>query len=338
MPRSQIGVIGYGNIGSKIVDLLLRENLQPVVVVRSPDKAKALGNDYYPAQLGSDIRPLFTTRYERLETADSVIVTASVPIDTIAPAVSRNNFIAHNVPILCEVASRLASHISEETLIINITNPVEGMVYTLNKAGRFNPKNVIGVGTAVEAARYETFISQALGIAREQVLSTVIGGHNESDSVFLPKCTKIGQLPLSHFNLSETVLSNLENQARKLGLDIYYSSNQSATITPAALAVNLAKAHLNDDIQRVVNCTMEVPLAFVNPMLGEDGIACDEPTVTLGVLALLNCQGADPQKIPVSSIDTPKLSRAVHNIIKQQKLVREFMVPLFGDWLVGDRS
>ena len=84
MSRNQIGVIGYGNIGSKTVDLLLRENIQPVVVVRDPDKAQALEDDYYPAQLGSDIRPIFTTDYAALDRADSVIVTASVSSDAIA--------------------------------------------------------------------------------------------------------------------------------------------------------------------------------------------------------------------------------------------------------------
>ena len=184
MSRNQVGVIGHGNIGSKIVDLLLRENIQPVVVVRNPDKAKALGDDYYPAQLGSDIRPIFTTQYERLEKVDSVIVTASVPIEKIAATGSRNGFIEYNTPIICEVASRLAQHLSQNSLVIAITNPVEGMVYALQHAGDFEARQVIGVGTAVEAARYETFISEALGIAREQVVSTVIGGHNESDSVF----------------------------------------------------------------------------------------------------------------------------------------------------------
>jgi Trk K+ transport system NAD-binding subunit len=50
MPRNQIGVVCYGNIGNKIVHLLLRENIQPVVVIRNPDKAKTLDDDYYPAQ------------------------------------------------------------------------------------------------------------------------------------------------------------------------------------------------------------------------------------------------------------------------------------------------
>jgi hypothetical protein len=58
-------------------------------------------------------------------------------------------------------------------------------------------------------------------------------------------------------------------------------------MTPASLAVNLAKAHLNNDAKRIVNCTMEVPLAFIKDMLGDDVIESDEPTVTLGVLALL---------------------------------------------------
>ena len=323
MPRNQIGVIGYGNIGSKIVDLLLRENIQPVVVVRNPDKAKALEDDYYPAQLGSDIRPIFTTNYETLEKADSVIVTASVPIEFIATTKSRNSFIEYNTPIICEVASKLVKNISKDTLIVIMTNPVEGMVYTLKNAGGFESRNVIGVGTAVEAARYETLISKALGIAREQVVSTVIGGHNENDSVFLPKCTKIGQLPLLHFNLSEKEILELENQAKTLGWNIFQKSNQSASITPAALAVNLVKAHLNNDAKRVVNCTMEVPLAFVNDLLGDDAIESDEPTVTLGVLALLNCKGAEPPKIPVSRIDTRNLSKAVQNIIKQQEMVRD---------------
>ena len=132
----------------------------------------------------------------------------------------------------------------------------------------------------------------------------------------------MGQLPLSHFNLSVEALLALERRAQTLGWDIFHKSNQAAAITPAALAVNLAKAHLNNDVKRVVNCTMEVPLAFVNEMLGEDAIASDEPTVTLGVLALLNAQGAEPQKIPVSRIDTQSLNQAVQNIIKQQQLVR----------------
>ena len=326
MPRNQIGVIGYGNIGSKIVDLLLGENIQPVVVVRNPDKAKALEDDYYPAQLGSDIRPIFTTNYQTLEKADSVIVTASVPIEIIANLKSRNGFLEYNTPILREVGLKLAKHTSKNTLIIIMTNPVEGMVYALKNAGGFESRNVIGVGTAVEAARYETFISKALGVAREQVVSTVIGGHNEQDSVFLPKCTKIGQLPLLHFNLKEKELLELENQAKTLGWNIFQKTNQSASITPAALAVNLAKAHLSNDAKRVVNCTMEVPLEFVNEMLGNDTISGDEATVTLGVLALLNCCGAEPQKIPLSRINTRDLSRAVQNIIKQQEMVRLFSV------------
>lgn len=323
MSINQIGVIGYGKIGSKTVDLLLRENIQPVVVVRNPDKAKALEDDYAPAQLGSDIRPIFTTHYETLDRADSIIVTASVATEVIITTKNRNSLIEYNTHILCEVASKLARNISKDTLIVTMTNPVEGMVYTLKNAGRFESKKVIGVGTAVEAARYETLISKALGVAREQVVSTVIGGHNENDSVFLPKCTKVGQLPLLHFNLSAEDLSDLQNQAKTSGMKILQKSSQSASLTPAALAVNLAKAHLSTNAKRVVNCTMEVPLAFVNEMLGDDAIESDEPTVTLGLLALLNCQGAEPQKIPLSQIDTQNLSNAVQNIIKQQKMVRK---------------
>ncbi len=324
MSRNQIGVIGYGKIGSKTVDLLLRENIQPVVVVRNPDKAKALDDDYAPAQLGSDIRPIFTTHYETLAQADSVIVTASVATEVIITTKNRNSLIEYNTSILCEVASKLANNISKDTLIVTMTNPVEAMVYILKNAGGFEAKKVIGVGTAVEAARYETLISKTLGVAREQVVSTVIGGHNENDSVFLPKCTKIGQLPLLHFNLSAENLLELQNQAKTSGMNILQKSSQSASLTPAALAVNLVKAHLSPNAKRVVNCTMEVPLAFVNEMLGEDAIESDEPTVTLGLLALLNCQGAEPQKIPLSRIDTQNLRKAVQNIIKQQEMVREW--------------
>jgi malate dehydrogenase len=326
MSRNQIGVIGYGKIGSKTVDLLLRENIQPVVVVRNSDKAKALEDDYAPAQLGSDIRPIFTTDYETLAQADSVIVTASVATEVIIVTKTRNSFIQYNTPILCDVAAKLAKNISKDTLIVTMTNPVEGMVYALKNSGGFESRNVIGVGTAVEAARYETLISKTLGVAREQVVSTVIGGHNEDDSVFLPKCTKIGQLPLLHFNLSAEELLELQNQAKTSGMNILQKSRQSASVTPAALAVNLAKAHLSNHAKRIVNCTMEVPLAFVNEMLGDDAIESDEPTVTLGVLALLNCQGAEPQKIPLARIDTQNLSKAVQNIIKQQEMVRDFMI------------
>ena len=186
----------------------------------------------------------------------------------------------------------------------------------------FEARNVVGVGTAVEAARYETLISHALGIAREQVVSTVIGGHNEHDSVFLPKCTKIGQLPLLHFNLSESELLDLEQQAKTLGMTIFQKSHQSASVTPAALAVNLAKAHLNTDAKSVVNCTMEVSVEFVNSLLGDDAIDTPEPTVALGVLALLNSQGAIAQNIPISRINTQNLRKAIQNIIEQQEKVR----------------
>jgi malate dehydrogenase len=204
-----------------------------------------------------------------------------------ATSKSRITHIEYNTSIMCKVASKLAKNISKDTLIVIMTNPVESRVYALKNAGGFESRNVIGVGAAVEAARYEALISKALGIAREQVVSTVIGGHNENDSVFLPKYTKIGQFPLLHFNLSEKDLLELENQAKTLGWNILQKSNQFSSITPASLAVNLAKAHLNNDAKPVVNCTREVPLAFVNDMLGDDVIESDEPTVTLGVLALL---------------------------------------------------
>ena len=322
MSRNQIGVIGYGNIGSKTVDLLLHENIQPVVIVRDPDKAQALEDDYYPAQLGSDIRPIFTTNYAALERADSVIVTASVSNEAISKTKDRNSLIEYNTPIMCEVGAQLAKYISPDTLIISVTNPVEGMIYALKTAGGFAARNVLGVGTAVEAARYETLISHALGIAREQVVSTVIGGHNDRDSVFLPKCTKIGQLPLLHFNLSEAELLDLEQQAKTLGISILQKSHQSASITPAALAVNLAKAHLNTTAKSVVNCTLEVSLEFANSLLGADAIETSEPTVALGVLALLNSQGAIAQHIPISRINTQNLRKAIVSIIEQQEKVR----------------
>lgn len=323
MTRNQIGVIGYGNIGSKVVDLLLRENIQPIIVVRNPDKAQALEYDYYPAQLNSDIEPIFTTEYEKLEKVDSVIVTASAPVEVITNTKNRNTFIEYNTPIICEVASKLSQYIPQETLIVTMTNPVEGMVYALRRAGGFEPRNVIGVGTAVEAARYETLIAKALGVLRGQVISTVIGGHNQDDAIFLPKCTKVGQLPLLHFNFSEQELLALENDAKTLGWTIFEKSQQPAAITPATLAVNLAKAHLNNQRKRVVNCTMEVPLAFVNEMLGDNPIDSNELTVAIGGLALLNSQGVEPQKIPASRINTPNFNRAVRNIIKQQERVRD---------------
>jgi malate dehydrogenase len=326
MPRIQTGVIGYGRIGSRIVDLLLLANIQPVVIVRDPDKAKALEYDYYPAQYQQETRPIFTTNYHALESVDSVIVTSSAPIEVIANSYNRNSFIEYNTPIICKVAITLASIISKDALIVSMTNPVEGMLYALKTIGEFDPGKVLGVGTAVDAARYEALIAQALGVARDQVVSTVIGGHNANDSVFLPKCTKIAQLPLSHFYLSEMELLELENHASNLGFDIYHKTNQAAAKTPAMLAVSLVKAHLTTDAKRVVNCTMEVSLDFVNDMLGEHAIESCEPAVSLGVLALLSGKGAEPQKIPAAQIDTQKLGIAVRNIIKQQEAVRDYII------------
>src|SRR6476619_5094328 len=156
MPRRhKIALIGAGNIGGELAALAAREELGDVVLFDIPDKeglakGKALDLEQNGAVLGYDSHITGTSNWDDCAGADVVIVTAGVPRK---PGMSRDDLLSINLKIIRSVAAQVKTN-APDALVIVISNPLDGMVWALQKFCGLPTKKVVGMAGVLDSARF----------------------------------------------------------------------------------------------------------------------------------------------------------------------------------------
>jgi len=246
MAKKKIALIGGGQIGGNLALLAVQKGLGDVVLFDIPAaeglvKGKALDINQLSAVDGYDCRVTGTTNWADCAGADVVIITAGVPRK---PGMSREDLLDINLKIIKDVASNLKVH-CPNAFVINVANPLDAMVFALQKITGFKKNMVVGMAGVLDTSRFKCFVAEALGCSIADIEALVLGGHGD-DMVPVLRTATVGGVPLTSL-LPKEKLDAIVDRTRKGGGELValYKTG-SAYFGPAASSIAMAEAFLND--------------------------------------------------------------------------------------------
>ncbi|MCI0670734.1 MAG: malate dehydrogenase [Myxococcaceae bacterium] len=246
MAKKKIGLIGGGQIGGNLALLAVQKSLGDVVLYDIPAaegmvKGKALDINQLSAVDGYDCRVTGTTDWKDVAGSDVVIITAGVPRK---PGMSREDLLDINLKIMRDVATNIKAH-CPNAFVINVANPLDAMVYALQKISGLPEKMVAGMAGVLDTSRFKCFVAEALDCSIRDVEALVLGGHGD-DMVPVTRLSSVGGVPLTKL-IPQDKLDAIVKRTREGGAELValYKTG-SAYFAPAASAIAMAESYLLD--------------------------------------------------------------------------------------------
>jgi malate dehydrogenase len=276
MARRKIALIGAGQIGGTLAHLVGLKELGDVVlfdIAEGVPQGKGLDIAESAPVDGFDARYKGTQDYADIAGADVVIVTAGVPRK---PGMSRDDLIGINLKVMEAVGSGIKAH-CPDAFVICITNPLDAMVWALQKFSGLPPHKIVGMAGVLDSARFRHFLAEAMDVSVEDVTAFVLGGHGD-DMVPLVRYSTVAGIPLPDLVamgwMSQAQLDAMVERTRKGGGEIVnLLKTGSAFYAPAASAIAMAESYLKDK-RRVLPCA-----ARLTGQYGVDGLFIGVPVV-----------------------------------------------------------
>jgi malate dehydrogenase len=252
MARKKIALIGAGNIGGELANMIVSKQLGDVVLFDIPQKenfakGKALDLEQASALSGSDSSVTGTSNWADCAGADVLIITAGIPRK---PGQSRDDLVATNLPIIRNVADNAKKYCPNAFSIV-VSNPLDAMVYEFQRRTGFAPAKVAGMAGALDSARYQLFLAREVGVSLKDVRALVLGGHGD-DMVPIGSATTINGVPVDRL-IPKDKLDAIIARTRAGGGEIVGLMGTSAYYAPAAGAIAMAEAYLLDQ-KRLLAC------------------------------------------------------------------------------------
>ena len=283
MARKTLALIGAGQIGGTLAHLAGLKELGDIVlfdIAEGVPQGKALDIAESTPVAGVDARYSGTNTYEAIAGADVVIVTAGVPRK---PGMSRDDLLGINLKVMEQVGAGL-KQFAPDAFVICITNPLDAMVWALQKASSLPKHKVVGMAGVLDSARFRYFLAEELGVSVQDVHAMTLGGHGD-DMVPLTRHSTVGGVPLPELVamgwLTQEKLDAIVERTRKGGGEIVaLLKTGSAFYAPATAAIAMAESYLKDQ-KRILPCA-----AYLS---GEYGVK----DMYVGVPALIGARGVE---------------------------------------------
>ncbi|MCB1885750.1 MAG: malate dehydrogenase [Geminicoccaceae bacterium] len=276
MARNKIALVGAGQIGGTLALLAGLKELGDVVlfdIAEGMPAGKALDLAQSSSVEGFNAQLVGTNAYEDLKGADVVIVTAGIPRK---PGMSRDDLISTNAGVIKQVGGAIKSHCPDAFVIV-ITNPLDAMVWVMQKVSGLDPAKVVGMAGVLDSARFRYFLAEEFEVSVEDVTAFVLGGHGDS-MVPLVRYSTVAGIPLPDLvKMGWTTQDRLDaivQRTRDGGAEIVkLLKTGSAFYAPAASAIQMAESYLKDQ-KRVLPCA-----AHLSGQYGVDDLYAGIPAV-----------------------------------------------------------
>jgi malate dehydrogenase len=274
MPK--ISLIGAGNIGGTLAHLAALKKLGDVTlidVVEGMPQGKALDLSQSSAVEGFTGKIKGTNDFSQMKNSDVIIITAGLPRQ---PGMSRDDLLETNGKIIKKIALDIQKH-APKAFVICITNPLDAMVYVLQKYSKL-PKNMcVGMAGVLDSSRMKFFLSEALDVSIKDVETFVLGGHGD-DMVPLVNYTTIGGIPLMDYiklkKIPSSKIQKIVDRTRMGGGEIVKLLKRgSAFYAPASSAIQMAEAYLLNQ-KKLLPCA-----AYLSGQYGLKNMYMGVPTI-----------------------------------------------------------
>jgi malate dehydrogenase len=273
---AKISLIGAGNIGGTLAHLAAIKKLGDINLIDVVDgmpQGKALDLSQSSAVEGFTSKISGTNDFSQMKNSDVIIITAGLPRQ---PGMSRDDLLETNGKIIKKIALDIKKY-SPKAFVICITNPLDAMVYVLQKYSKL-PKNMcVGMAGVLDSSRMKYFLSDALNVSINDVETFVLGGHGD-DMVPLVNYTTIGGIPLMEYiKMKKIPISKIQkivDRTRMGGGEIVKLLKRgSAFYAPASSAIQMAEAFLQNQ-KKLLPCA-----AFINGQYGLKNMYMVVPTL-----------------------------------------------------------
>jgi len=260
MARNKIALIGAGQIGGTLAHLAGLKELGDIVLFdisegtpqgKALDLAESSPVDGFNANLSG------ANDYSAIAGADVIIVTAGVPRK---PGMSRDDLLGINLKVMESVGEGIKTY-AKDAFVICITNPLDAMVWALQKASGLPPQKVVGMAGVLDSARFRYFLSEEFKVSVEDVTAFVLGGHGD-DMVPLLRYSTVAGIPLPDLvKMGWTTQEKLDAIVKRTrgggGEIVNLLKTGSAFYAPAASAIAMAESYLKDK-RRVLPCAAQL--------------------------------------------------------------------------------
>jgi malate dehydrogenase len=276
MARKKLALIGAGQIGGTLAHLAGLKELGDVVlfdIAEGVPQGKGLDIAESAPVDGFDARYTGAQDYSAIQGADVVIVTAGVPRK---PGMSRDDLLGINLKVMEAVGNGIKQY-APDAFVICITNPLDAMVWALQKFSGLPAQKIVGMAGVLDSARFRHFIAEKVGVSVKDVQAYTLGGHGD-DMVPLVRYSSVGGVPLPDLVkmgwLSQGDLDAMVERTRKGGGEIVaLLKTGSAYYAPASSAIAMAESYLKDQ-RRMLPCA-----ALLSGQYGIDGLFIGVPVV-----------------------------------------------------------
>jgi malate dehydrogenase len=283
MARNKIALIGAGQIGGTLAHLAGLKELGDVVlfdIAEGTPQGKALDLAESSPVEGFDAKLRGANDYADIAGADVIIVTAGVPRK---PGMSRDDLLGINLKVMESVGAGIKQH-APNAFVICITNPLDAMVWALQKASGLPANKVIGMAGVLDSARFRYFLAEELNVSVQDVHAMTLGGHGD-DMVPLIRHSTVGGVPLPDLVkmgwLTQEKLDAIVERTRKGGGEIVgLLKTGSAFYAPASSAIAMAESYLKDQ-KRILPCAAH--------LTGQYGVS----DMYVGVPVVIGADGAE---------------------------------------------
>ena len=311
MKRNKIALIGSGQIGGTLAHLAGLKELGDIVLFDIADgipQGKALDIAESSPISSFDSNIIGTSKYEDISNSDVCIVTAGVPRK---PGMSRDDLLSINLKVMKSVGEGIKTY-APNSFVICITNPLDAMVWALQKFSTLPAEKVVGMAGVLDSGRFAYFLSQEFNVSVKDVQTFVLGGHGDT-MVPLLRYSTVGGIPIPDLIemgwSSQKKMDEIVQRTRDGGAEIVaLLKTGSAYYAPAASAINMAESYLKDQ-KRVIPCA-----SYLTGQYGYSDIYVGVPTV-------IGNQGVEKIiEINLDEIEKINFSKSVESV---QKLIQD---------------
>ncbi len=305
----KITVVGAGAVGASCAEYIAIKDFASEVVLLDIKEGYAEGKAMDLMQTASlnrfDTKITGTTGdYAKTAGSDIAVITSGIPRK---PGMTREELIGINAGIVKTVSASLIEH-SPNTIIIVVSNPMDTMTYLVHKTTDLPKNRIIGMGGALDSARFKYRLAEALGAPISDVDGMVIGGHSDKGMVPLTRLATRNSVPVSEF-ISNDRLEQVAAATKVGGATLTKLLGTSAWYAPGAAVSGLVQA-IACDQKKIFPCSTLLE--------GEYGLN----DLCIGTPVVLGSNGIEKiVEIKLSDAEKAKLAESAEGVKKTNGLL-----------------
>lgn len=309
--RNKIGIIGAGNVGAELANVLLRNDAGDCILVDIREaiaRGKALDLSHCSSLRQSSATITGGSDFSALIGCNVVVITAGF---SRRPGMSRDDLLEANLHIVQDICGECLRY-APEAVWIMVTNPVDAMTYAAWRLSNKSPGTIVGMAGALDTARFRSIIAREGKVSASVVNAMVIGNHGDQ-MVPLARFATVADVPAITF-FGEAAMRDIVLETKHAGNELVsLLQSGSAYYTAGSAIASMVDAMLNG-VPKVISSSVLCRNVYglndvfvgVPVLLGAGGV---------GKIVELDLNNAEQEALIAAAGHTRIMQQAVDNLL-----------------------